>query len=90
MKNGERDRHGHSSRRLAGWSSRLNAELNDSPGSRQNVSGQRPKTAGESPALPKTTASFRPGNFHLITRLLQEDKTKSPFRFCRKGPKVLN
>jgi hypothetical protein len=50
LRNGERDRPGCSSRRLADWSLRMNAGLNGSPGSRQNVSGQRPKTAGDTPA----------------------------------------
>jgi hypothetical protein len=47
MKNGERDHPGRSSRRLADWSSRMNAGLNRYPGSRQNVSGQRPKTCAK-------------------------------------------
>jgi hypothetical protein len=52
LRNGERDRPGCSSRRLADWLSQMNTRLNSSPGSRQSVSGQRPKTAGETPALP--------------------------------------
>ena len=61
IKNGERDRPGRSSRRLAGCSSRMNDGSNSSPKSRQKVCGQRPQTAGELPALPKSTESFRLG-----------------------------
>jgi hypothetical protein len=56
IKNGERDRPGRSSRRLAGWSSRMNDGPNSYPKSRQKVCGQRPQTAGERHALPKSTA----------------------------------
>jgi hypothetical protein len=45
LRNGERDRPDCSSRRLADWLSQMNTRLNGSPGSRQSVSGQRPKTA---------------------------------------------
>jgi hypothetical protein len=58
INNGERDRPGRSSRRLAGWSSRMNNGPNSSPKSRQNVCGQRPQTADEPPALPKLLPHF--------------------------------
>src|SRR5437667_10887419 len=63
VENGERNRPGRRSRRPADCCWRAFVTPNRSPCSRQNVFGQRPKTAGETPgetpALPEVIASLR-------------------------------
>src|SRR6266705_6756334 len=59
IEDGERDRPGRSSRRPADccWGAAI--VPNRSPCSRQIVFGQRPKTAGETPALSEAIAALR-------------------------------
>jgi len=59
VKIGERDRLGRSSRRRADCFGRGKGALNGLDAVRENVFGQRLKTAGGTPALPIQTASFR-------------------------------
>ena len=68
---GERDRPGRSSRRLAGWSSRMNDEPNSSFKSRQKVCGLRPQTTGEPPALPENKSGF-PIRVHLCSSVAKK------------------
>jgi len=58
---GERDRPGRSSRRPADWLSAPRNSPNGASSCGSNVFGGTPKTAGETPALPRATASFRLG-----------------------------
>ena len=59
VKIGECDRLGRGSRRRADCFGRGKGALNGLDAVRGNVFGQRPKTAGGTPALPIQTASFR-------------------------------
>jgi len=55
----ERDRPGRSSRRLADWSENENEPPFRELCPSADAFGQRPKAAGETPAVPILTASFR-------------------------------
>ena len=61
IENGERDRHGRSSRRRADWSVEGKRFTKRYSFSRRNIFGPRPKAAGATPALPFQIESFRPG-----------------------------
>ena len=59
IEKGERDRPGRPSRRPADWSDAPWATPDGALVRRANVFGGTPKTAGETPALPRATESFR-------------------------------
>ena len=59
IENGERDRHGRSSRHRADWSAEGKRFTKRYSFSRRNVFGQRPKAAGATPALPSQIESVR-------------------------------
>jgi signal transduction histidine kinase len=68
---GERDRPGRSGWRPADWLAAANDESTSEPPGPQNVFGEAPKTAGETPALPMSTEPS-PVNAVLDARAIQQ------------------
>src|SRR5438445_12006925 len=77
VEKGARDRPGRRRRRRADGSRRAGAAPNGIGSGPRDVFGQRPKTAGATPALPKATASFRLR--HLFKRDPEQDRKLKVF-----------